>query len=410
MGTDPSGPRIRGMGQQRAGMRKWFGSAPKNRRAKAVVTRTPVNALEASLQAAVRTGDHVEGLAEILRLAVDDLGVTGGFALIPDEFDSGTLLAQCAYSPDGEFPFPEAIAAHHSVSGQVISTRQPVMVRGSEFTEAQLQEFGHGVLAVLSVPLLGRSPLASFDEVAEVVHGTLTLVSTDSASAFDAECIRRAESFAHIYSLTYASLRSERYRRTTLVDCLEQICVYIESKDRFRAGHSSRTGRIATELANELGLGAKAIEELRIACTVMDLGYISIPDTILQKPDQLTDYEFLMMRMHPVVSYELCQKLQIPDNILALVRGHHERLDGSGYPDQLSNNEITLQCRILTVADAYDSMRCPRAHRAGMTEEESMKQLLLDAGSRFDPVVVQTLRTLIEKNQFSHLYDDMLAA
>lgn len=362
-----------------------------------------------ALAQAVAPGDASATLVDVLKNAVQELGATAGYALLAEDKDQALLKSACAFSPKGPFSFPNEVHTNSSFSGQAIQNRQPVLVRADETGLIGESEFGPGVKAALSVPLLSRALISSTAESSVQAVGALTFVSLENPQAFDQRALKSAQAFANLFALTLANYRAEKYRRKTVVECLEQISTFVESKDQYRAGHSARTARICAELAQKLGLDEAHIEELRIAATLMDVGYVSIPDHILQKPEGLTDYEFLLVRMHPVVSYEICQKLQLPESILTLVRSHHEKLDGSGYPDQLCSSEIPLPLRILTTADTYDAMRCPRPHRPGLSQTETIRLLLVEVGTKHDPLVVQALRELSEEGKLEQLYEKRAA-
>lgn len=366
--------------------------------------------LEECLKLATSPGDINAILNEILAKATHAINASGGYALNLDQYDPGVLTAISAYSPSGNFNFPSQVAVSNSVSGQAKTNRQPILISATDSLAAGSSEFGDGVQAVLAVPLYARSTSASLHGSIEDTQGTLTFVGTERISQFDQASISTAQSFAHIFSMALANAQNEYFRRTQLVESLEQISNYIETKDPNRRDHAARTAQLAAKIAAKFELSDESIEEIRVAATLMDIGYAAIPEAILQKPDGLTEQEFMMIRMHPVISFEICQKLGLPQTILTLIRHHHEKLDGSGYPDQLKNNDIPLLVRILSTADAFDAMRCNRAHRAGLNATEAMKQLVIDAGSKFDPTVVQALRDLVEAGAIDTLYGDVQAA
>jgi HD-GYP domain-containing protein (c-di-GMP phosphodiesterase class II) len=124
----------------------------------------------------------------------------------------------------------------------------------------------------------------------------------------------------------------------------------------------------------------------------------------LKKEGGLTGEELELVKQHPLVSYSICKKLMLPESVLLLVRNHHERLDGTGYPDHLQGGELPLAVRIIGVADAFDAMRCARHHRESMSIEQAISQLLRDAGTKFDPMVIEALRELAEQGALDLVY------
>jgi HD-GYP domain-containing protein (c-di-GMP phosphodiesterase class II) len=146
------------------------------------------------------------------------------------------------------------------------------------------------------------------------------------------------------------------------------------------------------------------LEELRIGTTLHDIGKIGVPDAILNKPSRLTDEEFQVMREHPVIGYEICRPLMLSEGVLMIIRNHHEKLDGSGYPDGLKGGELPLSLRIVCVADAFDAMSSRRPYRSVMDIRHVLAELAKGAGVQFDPVVVESLRDLLQEGRLDDLY------
>jgi putative two-component system response regulator len=138
----------------------------------------------------------------------------------------------------------------------------------------------------------------------------------------------------------------------------------IESRDTNAAGHSERVAKIAVRLGKELGVsGAGEIEMLRFGSLLHDVGKVAVPEAIMRKPGMLLDYEWECVRRHPAVGYELCMPMRHAGSALAIIRHHHERLNGSGYPDGLRGEDIPLPVRIVAVADITDALLSRRSYR-----------------------------------------------
>ncbi len=335
-----------------------------------------------------------ESYLSILRHSIADVQASGGYFLTQG-VDLNQLFTEMSYSPQGSFPFPEVIHVEGSLSGQVLSTQEPILVRASKNDTVGENEFGSATKAALCVPIRA---------IGTPCLGVLTLISTKSSEAFKAQQIERIQAFASILAMVLVNEKTEKFRRNTIVQTLESMSAYLEAKDPLTAGHSLRVARIATAIGHRLDVSKDVLEHLRIGSILMDLGNVAVPDSIMKKPGSLSPEEFAVVKSHSVISYEICQKLQLPEDVLVLVRNHHERLDGTGYPDQLRSAEIPLALRILCVADAYDAMRCARPHREGMSEITAVRQLTLEAGTKFDPVVVQCLKDLVDTGEFSTLH------
>jgi response regulator RpfG family c-di-GMP phosphodiesterase len=162
-----------------------------------------------------------------------------------------------------------------------------------------------------------------------------------------------------------------------------------EAREPYANGHSERVGLLANEIAIQLGCSAEMIRQIKFAAVLQDIGKIVIPDSILSKQDQLTPEEYAEINKHPTASVETVQHIDYFRDILPLVESHHEWYDGSGgYPRKLKGDKIPLGARILSVADAYDALTCPRPHRSSLTPEEAARVLKKGAGKQWDPVVV----------------------
>ena len=153
----------------------------------------------------------------------------------------------------------------------------------------------------------------------------------------------------------------------------------IEAKDSLNEGHSSRMAEYAVELGEKEGLAEQALQELRIACLLHDVGKVAVPDSILMKPGRLNAEETEIVRQHPVVGERICAPLKSLRRILPVIRHHHERMDGSGYPDGLHGEQIPVQARILQITDIYDALTTDRPYRMALSSEEALQILDYEA-------------------------------
>lgn len=165
----------------------------------------------------------------------------------------------------------------------------------------------------------------------------------------------------------------------------------VEIKDTYTAGHSSRTARLAVELATELNLPPSAVRAITRGAYLHDLGKIGVPDAILNKPDRLDEIEWMVIRTHPTLGYELARQAPSLEEALDVILHHHERFDGGGYPAGLAGTAIPLSARVVAVADVYDALTSDRAYRPGAAPAEALAHIKAGAGSHFDPLVVRAL-------------------
>ena len=169
----------------------------------------------------------------------------------------------------------------------------------------------------------------------------------------------------------------------------ESLMKTMELKDCYTAGHSKRVAEIASLITRELNLSESECEYIHVAGHLHDIGKIGIPDGILLKSSTLTKAEILVMQQHPIIGASIFEHLEGFEYIASIIRYHHERFDGQGYPDMLSAENISLLAQIVSVSDAYDAMTSDRVYRRAMSKEEAIKELWKNAGTQFDPQVVE---------------------
>lgn len=162
----------------------------------------------------------------------------------------------------------------------------------------------------------------------------------------------------------------------------------IESKDRYTKGHCERVAFFSCVLADSTGFNSRSLFWFRIGALLHDIGKIIVPTDVLNKPGKLTDEEWAIMKRHPEAGLELVADIDFPGDIRAIIRNHHERWDGKGYPDGLAGEEIPLAARILCVADVYDALTTTRSYRAGMSHARAA-EIMLESTGQFDPHLLQ---------------------
>ncbi|HYY45737.1 MAG TPA: HD domain-containing phosphohydrolase [Candidatus Angelobacter sp.] len=174
----------------------------------------------------------------------------------------------------------------------------------------------------------------------------------------------------------------------TYLMTIEALAAAVEARDPYTHGHTQRVEEYATFMAKQLGCSDEEISSIRRASVLHDIGKIGIEDVILRKQGRLEPDEELRMQRHPVIGVDMMQGIGFLEQVLPLVRHHHERWDGNGYPDQLHADEIPLGARILAVADALDAMTSDRPYRPARTFEYAKTEILKGSGTHFDPEVV----------------------
>ena len=176
---------------------------------------------------------------------------------------------------------------------------------------------------------------------------------------------------------------------------IESLALAIEAKDHTTHNHLQRVQVYAVEIGKVLNLSEIELQAVRAASLLHDIGKIAIPEHILCKPGKLTPEEFEQIKVHPVVGAEILERAQFPYPVVPIVRSHHEKWDGSGYPDGLKEHEIPLGARILSVVDCLDALASDRQYRRALPLDEAMEMVVQQSGKAFDPQVVEVLQTRV---------------
>jgi putative nucleotidyltransferase with HDIG domain len=189
----------------------------------------------------------------------------------------------------------------------------------------------------------------------------------------------------------------DRLERNTL-DTIESLNATVEAKDPYTAGHSARVQHVALSLGHELGLSKDELDALRLGGLFHDIGKIAISDSILLKPDRLTPDEFEQMKEHSAEGARIVGKLSQLQPIVPIIRHHHERWDGHGYPDGLAGQDIPLLAAIVGLADAWDAMTTERPYAPAMSPEGALDEIRRGNGSQFAPAVAQAMLRICERD------------
>ena len=190
---------------------------------------------------------------------------------------------------------------------------------------------------------------------------------------------------------------------TIHMNTIESLAIAIDAKDQTTHGHVRRTQIYARQMGTLLKVSEEELQALHAGALLHDIGKLAVPEYILNKPGKLTEAEFAKMKIHPVVGGDILKRVNFPYPVEDIVRYHHEKWDGSGYPKGLKADAIPLIARIISVVDFYDATRCDRPYRKGMKREESIALLRSMVGSAFDPKVVEIFIQHVE--EFDRLID-----
>ncbi len=277
----------------------------------------------------------------------------------------------------------------NGLSGLAARKKQPIIVKNVQkdkrykYPNLARKE---GLVSLLSVPLMEKGkPIGILSVYTKKVHSfrkrEVELLSHFASQA--AIAIRNAQLYKRLHQVYLNSIRA--------------LAAAIDARDKSTYGHSEQVAKYARAVAKEMRLSGERIEMLEHACRLHDIGKIGIHDYILTKPGKLNNKEWSEIRTHPTLGREILEPLEFLKEIVPLVRQHHERYDGKGYPDGLKGEEICLEARIISVADAYGAMTSERPYRLTYSSAKAKRELRNCAGRQFDPKVVKAFLSALEK-------------
>ena len=187
---------------------------------------------------------------------------------------------------------------------------------------------------------------------------------------------------------------------TAMQSTLQAVANVVEAHDPYTAGHERRVGQIAADIAREMGWSEEKCNTLQLIGLVHDIGKMSVPSEILSKPGRLSTIEFELVKSHAENGYQILQNVEFPLPIAEIIREHHERMDGSGYPQGLKGEEILLEARILSVADVLEAMASHRPYRASLGIDAAISEIETHRGSLFDTDIVDAMLRLFREKGY----------
>lgn len=231
-------------------------------------------------------------------------------------------------------------------------------------------------------------------KIKDNVFGILNVLDKLNGGKFGQEDVKLLQTLARKASLNIENTILYESMYTNLINTLQSLVAAIEARDRYTQQHSQRVTQLSVKIAEEIGCSQDEIDTIKFAGILHDIGKISISDSILLKEGKLTQEEIRVVHTHPVVGEKILQPLGLLPAERAIVRYHHERWDGKGYPDGLAGNKIPLLARIIAVADSYDAMTSDRPYRLAKDSKRAVEELIRCSGAQFDKDVVDTFRKI----------------
>jgi putative nucleotidyltransferase with HDIG domain len=240
-------------------------------------------------------------------------------------------------------------------------------------------------------------PLFFYEQLIAVI----TISIKKSGDIYSSEDLNMLKTLSNQASIALSNAFAYDDMRKTYLGTIEALAMAIEAKDQYTRGHSERVVKVAMEIAREMGIPRDQIELLQYAGILHDIGKIAIDDEILKKNTTLTEEEFMAIMEHPAAGESIVAPISFLDGVRTIIRHHHERWDGRGYPDRLAYESIPLLSRILTVADTFDAITSARSYRPARSHDEAVSELQRCAGKQFDPEVVEYFVAAYKKGRIS---------
>ena len=310
--------------------------------------------------------------------------------------DTGELVFEVAVGSKGEQVKPFRLAEGEGIAGWVLQTGKSLLAKDARNDPRHAKQVdrlvGYQAKSILC------SPLRADGRVIGVVQ-VLNRRDTEDG-AFDEDDVPAFEAFADQAATAVAKALAYRDLADMFEATIGAFSATLDARSPVTKGQSERVTRFAVAIGEEIGLDSPELKDLRIAGLLHDIGFIAIPDAIMLKPGPLSVEEYSLVKTHPRIGYEIFKPIGPLQASLPGILHHHERFDGTGYPDGLIGDSIPLQARILAVADCFDALTSERAYRAMRPAEGALRLIVQEAsGAQLDPEMTDALVALYAKGK-----------
>ena len=342
----------------------------------------------------------------VLKAALERVGATRGSLMVRTPDGESLEIRASEGIPEGAAD--HVVQVNKSISGLVATTAQPLLVedmkRNPEVARMSRRlEFP----SFISVPLERKMPPGvDRNSVSKdmLVTAVLNVSRKDDGSQFSESDLKTLRIVANHASAALDNVRLIRDIEASHLSTIESMALLLEARDPYTQDHSRRVRDTSVAIAAKLGMLDKDIEMLRLGAAFHDIGKVGVPDHVLNKPGRLESTEWQQIRRHPVIGYDVIEPIHfIQQGHLEIVRGHHERIDGSGYPDGLEGDAVSPLMRIIAVADSYDAMASNRAYRQALSDDVIVAELTKCQGAKLDSGIVKILMEMMKSGEIHKL-------
>jgi len=342
-------------------------------------------------------GVAARGIVEVERLA--KLIVTSGTRLLRTEIGSlmlinketNTLEIAAAKGLSEDVVKNTRIPFGQGIAGKVAEEGEPILCEDVEKDKRFFRQSNEKYTSrsFISVPL----------KVEDRVIGVLNVNNKQSRQKFNEKDLRLLTILADQSAMALENIELYKHMQDTYLGTIQTLARAIDAKDPHTKGHSDRVTRYAVKIAKEMKVSESAIRNIEYAALIHDIGKIGIQERILAKKGTLSETEYEIVKMHPLIGESIITPVKFLNGIAPLILYHHEHFDGNGYLEGLRGEGIPLGARIISVADAFDAMTSDRPYRKALTSEQARKELEKDSGKRFDPQVVEAFLRLLDREE-----------
>jgi PAS domain S-box-containing protein/putative nucleotidyltransferase with HDIG domain len=360
----------------------------------------------------VRATDEARLIEDICHLIVDTGGYPGAWVGYAEEggtrlqpvasagIDPGYLVSLELGLTGSEEEKGPAARAYVTGKTQIV----PDIAGDADYPTHREAALQRGIVSTIALPLAQNG--ASF--------GVLKVYAAER-EAFSVEEVALLNELAEDLAFGIVTLRTRAERKRlesaehdnaerlqqALLGTIQAVALTVEKRDPYTAGHQLKVAHLAVAIASELGWPADKIEGVRLGAMIHDIGKIYVPSEILNRPSKLSDLEFEVIKRHPQVGYEIVEKVAFPWPVAQIILQHHERLDGSGYPQQLSGDAIIAEARVLAVADVVEAIASHRPYRPALGIEAGLEEVQRHRGTLYDAEVVDACMRVFRERGFT---------
>jgi putative nucleotidyltransferase with HDIG domain len=295
---------------------------------------------------------------------------------------SGKLL-----SPKSAIPMKDS-----SVSTWVINNRKPILIADINQVPQfdRFSDLGYERKSLICAPLM----------IKDEIIGTISVVNKVDDSQFQSEEMEMLSTIAAQAAIAIKNATLYDEQQQTYLNTIQALVSAIEASDSYTKGHSERVTRYSLEIGRHLNLSAVRMQILERAAILHDIGKIGVDLTLLHKQGRLTPEDVKELHQHPTIGMRILEPIGFLQDVRACIGQHHERYDGMGYPNRIRSEELLIEARILSVADSFDAMTSDRPYRKALPLEHALTELSDNAGTQFDPAIVEAFSAIIQDGIF----------